>query len=109
MVDEFLAPLADRLAGISHVRRLRIHTRLPVVIPDALCDELLAWLTGTRLTPVVVVHANHAAELDDSVAAALARLVDRGVVVLNQAVLLRGVNDTVDALARFASASSICV
>ncbi len=99
LVDEFLAQLADRLARISHVRRLRIHTRLPIVLPERVCEESLAWLTGTRLTAVVVIHANHAAELDDSVATSLARLVDRGIVVLNQAVLLRGVNDSVDALA----------
>ncbi len=99
LVDEFLAQLAERLAGIAHLRRLRIHTRLPIVIPERVCDELLNWLTGTRLTPIVVVHANHAAELDENVAGALARLVDAGIVVLNQAVLLRGVNDSVGALA----------
>lgn len=98
LVDDFLAQLARRLAGIAHLRRLRIHTRLPVVIPERVCDELLGWLTGSRLTPIVVVHANHAAELDESVSRALGRLVDAGIVVLNQAVLLRGVNDSADAL-----------
>ena len=99
LVDEFLVELAERLAAIGHVRRLRVHTRLPIVIPDRVCDELLAWLTGTRLTPIVVVHANHPAELDSHVARALARLIDAGVLVLNQAVLLRSVNDTADVLA----------
>lgn len=99
LVDELLAPLSERLAGIDHVRRLRIHTRLPIVIPQRVTDELLGWLRGARLTPVMVVHANHAAELDDGVAAALGRLVDAGVPLLNQAVLLRGVNDSADALA----------
>jgi EF-P beta-lysylation protein EpmB len=99
MVDDFLARLAERLAAIPHLRRLRIHTRLPIMIPGRVCSELLNWLTGTRLTPIVVVHANHSAELDDAVAAAFGQLVDAGIVVLNQAVLLRGVNDSVEALA----------
>jgi len=99
LVDSWLAELAERLAAIGHVRRLRIHTRLPIVIPQRVCDSLLAWLRGTRLTPLVVVHANHPAELDAAVAGALARLVDAGVTVLNQSVLLRGINDTTDVLA----------
>lgn len=97
--DELLAELARRLAEISHLRRLRVHTRLPIVIPERVCDPLLAWLTGTRLVPIVVVHANHPNELSDDVALALRRLVDAGIPVLNQAVLLRGVNDELDALA----------
>jgi KamA family protein len=76
-----------------------VHTRLPIVIPERVTDELLGWLGGTRLTPIVVVHVNHAAEVDAAVAMALTRLIDAGNVVLNQAVLLRGVNDNADALA----------
>jgi len=96
--DESLAELARRLAEIRHLHRLRIHTRLPIVIPERVTDDLVAWLTGTRLVPVVVVHANHPRELDAPVASSLARLIDAGVAVLNQAVLLRGVNDDVDTL-----------
>lgn len=96
--DGWLAGLAHQIAAIPHVRRLRVHTRLPIVIPQRVTDELLAWLTGTRLTPIVVIHANHASEIDEHVAAALGRLVDSGVPVLNQAVLLRGVNDSCEAL-----------
>ena len=99
LVDSVLADLTSSIAAIDHVRRLRVHTRLPIMIPERIDDRLLEWLTGSRLTPVVVVHANHAAEIDFSVAAALGRLVDAGVPVLNQAVLLRGVNDSVEALA----------
>lgn len=98
IVDDTLAELARRLAEIPHLRRLRIHTRLPVMIPSRVDSELLRWLCGTRLTPLVVVHVNHAQEIDAAVAASLARLIDAGVPVLNQAVLLRGVNDSVDAL-----------
>ena len=98
LVDSHLAELARRLAAIGHLRRLRVHTRLPIMIPERVTDELIGWLRGTRLTPIVVIHANHATELDDTVAAALGRLVDAGIVLLNQSVLLRGVNDDADAL-----------
>jgi KamA family protein len=97
--DHELAELARQLAEIGHLDRLRVHTRMPVVIPQRVTDELLAWLTGTRLTPIVVVHINHAAEIDPAVAIALGRLIDAGVPVMAQTVLLRGVNDTLDALA----------
>lgn len=99
LVDEHLAELARRLAAIGHLRRLRIHTRLPLMIPQRVCDELLAWLRGTRLAPIVVIHSNHAQELTGPVVDALARLVDAGVPLLNQTVLLRGINDDVDTLA----------
>ncbi|MBL8827881.1 MAG: EF-P beta-lysylation protein EpmB [Planctomycetaceae bacterium] len=97
--DGQLGELVGRIAAIPHVQRLRIHTRLPIVIPQRVTPELLGWLRGTRLTPIMVVHANHAQELDPATAFALSQLVDAGVPVLNQAVLLRGVNDTVEALA----------
>lgn len=98
MIDAQLADLVDRIAAIPHVRRLRIHTRLPIIIPERVTSELLAWLTGSRLTPIMVVHANHANEINSSVETALARLSSAGVPLLNQAVLLRGVNDSVEAL-----------
>jgi EF-P beta-lysylation protein EpmB len=97
--DATLADLARRLARIDHLRRLRIHTRLPIMIPERVTGELIDWLAGGRLTPVVVVHANHPRELDAAVAAALGRLVAAGIPVLNQSVLLRGVNDNADVLA----------
>jgi EF-P beta-lysylation protein EpmB len=99
LTDRWLGRLAEQLAGIEHVRRLRIHTRLPIVVPQRICEELLNWLCGTRLVPVVVVHVNHPAEIDSAVAKALGRLIDAGVPVLNQAVLLRDVNDSADVLA----------
>lgn len=98
LVDSHLAELTQRLARVSHLRRLRIHTRLPIVIPSRVTSELLDWLRGTHLTPIVVVHANHPQEIDDSVAVALSRLTDAGIPLLNQAVLLRGVNDNAEAL-----------
>ena len=96
--DVQLAGLAQRLADIPHLRRLRVHTRMPVMIPGRVTDELIDWLLGTRLTPIVVVHVNHPAELEDSVAAALSRLIDSGIPVLNQSVLLRRINDNVEVL-----------
>ena len=98
IVDEHLAELAGNLADVKHLRRLRVHTRLPIMIPERVTDELVAWLCGTRLTPIVVVHVNHPAEIDRPVAATLQRLTHAGIMVLNQAVLLRGVNDTADTL-----------
>jgi EF-P beta-lysylation protein EpmB len=91
--DDRLATLARRLAAIPHLRRLRVHTRLPVTIPSRVTPSLIDWLTGTRLQPVMVVHVNHPQELDASVADGLAGLRSAGVPLLNQAVLLRGVND----------------
>lgn len=98
LVDEFLSRLAQRLVEIPHIQRLRVHTRLPIILPERVCRKLLDWLCGTRLLPIVVVHANHPAEIDSAVARALTRLVDSGVTVLNQSVLLRSVNDNADVL-----------
>ncbi|MGM0913889.1 MAG: EF-P beta-lysylation protein EpmB [Pseudomonadota bacterium] len=97
--DRRLAWLVERLGEIPHLRRLRIHTRLPVVIPQRIDDALLAWLGGTHLQKVMVLHINHANEIDDGVIAACARLREAGVTLLNQSVLLRGVNDSIEALA----------
>lgn len=98
IVDPLLAELARRIAAIPHVSRLRVHTRLPIMIPERVNAELLAWLRGTRLAPIVVVHANHSAELQGAAADAVGRLIDAGVPVLNQSVLLRGVNDDLETL-----------
>lgn len=94
-----LTELTAALAGIAHVRRLRIHTRLPVVLPERVDDEFLHWLQSLPWPTAVVIHANHANEFDRHVDHALARLRGAGATLLNQAVLLRGVNDSVDALA----------
>ena len=92
--DVRLARIVARLEAIPHVRRLRIHSRLPIVLPSRVTDPLVATLVRTRLACIVVVHANHPAELDATVAAAIARLSAAGVILLNQAVLLAGVNDS---------------
>jgi EF-P beta-lysylation protein EpmB len=97
--DRALREIVDRLGAIGHLRRLRVHTRLPVMIPERITNELVELLRGTRLTPIVVIHSNHASELDEQVAGALAKLVDAGIVLMNQAVLLAGVYDSVEAQA----------
>jgi EF-P beta-lysylation protein EpmB len=99
LVDATLGQLVALLADIPHLRRLRIHTRLPIVISERVTSELIDILCRHRLTTIVVVHANHANELDGQVAAALGKLADAGIVLLNQAVLLAGVNDSVEAQA----------
>ena len=94
-----LAELTGALADIPHLRRLRLHSRLPIVVPERVDDGLMGWLTALPWPVTRVVHANHANEFDGTVDAALGRLRAAGVHLLNQAVLLRGVNDSVDALA----------
>ncbi|MEK7321997.1 MAG: KamA family radical SAM protein, partial [Pseudomonadota bacterium] len=97
--DARLAALVEQLAAIPHVRRLRIHTRLPIVLPSRVNQELTGWLTRLPLQKVLVVHANHAREIDEEIAKALRDLRNCGVTLLNQSVLLRGVNDSTAALA----------
>ncbi|HEU4773821.1 MAG TPA: EF-P beta-lysylation protein EpmB [Lysobacter sp.] len=94
-----LVELTDALARVPHLKRLRVHTRLPVVLPERVDDALVDWLAALPWPVAVVLHANHANEFDADVDAAVARLRGAGASVLNQAVLLRGVNDSVDALA----------
>ena len=93
LADDRLAALVRALAEVPHVMRVRVHTRLPIVLPERVTDELCAALTATRLAGVVVVHANHPNEIDESVVQALTDLHAAGIVLLNQSVLLRGVND----------------
>ncbi len=100
--DRRLGELVAALGNIPHLRRLRIHTRLPVVLPERIdAGFLRAWNAAPHLQRVMVIHANHANELRDAadVRAALAALREDGATLLNQSVLLRGINDTVDALA----------
>jgi EF-P beta-lysylation protein EpmB len=94
-----LTELTGALPALPQVRRLRLHTRLPVVLPERVDGELEAWLAGLPLQKVVVLHANHPNEIDAAVAAACARLRAAGATLLNQSVLLRGVNDRVADLA----------
>lgn len=92
-----LEELTARLREIGHLRRLRIHTRLPVVLPERVDAELIAWLRALPWPATVVIHANHAQEFDAATDIAMAGLRAAGAHLLNQAVLLRGVNDSLHA------------
>lgn len=96
--DERLAGILDKLAAIPHLRRVRIHSRLPVVLPARVTESLVNLLTATRLKPVLVIHANHQQEINLAVSNAVSRLLNARIPVLNQAVLLRGINDDAEAL-----------
>jgi L-lysine 2,3-aminomutase len=96
--DTKLAVLVEALDAIPHLQRLRLHTRQPVVLPERVDEALLAWLGRTRLQTVIVLHINHAQEIDAALAAALRRLRATGAQLLNQSVLLRGVNDKLTTL-----------
>ncbi|MGE8263210.1 MAG: EF-P beta-lysylation protein EpmB [Stenotrophomonas sp.] len=93
-----LVELTQALTQIPHLRRLRIHSRLPVVLPERVDDALVQWIGSLPWPVAFVIHANHANEFDASVDAAMARLREAGATLLNQAVLLRGVNDSIEAL-----------
>lgn len=93
VVDAKLETLINSLESLPHVKRLRIHTRLPIVIPQRITPRLVALLASSRLTAVVVVHVNHPNEIDAEVAAAIGQLTRSSMLVLNQSVLLKGVND----------------
>ena len=98
LTDGKLAGLIRGLADINHVKRLRLHTRQPVVLPSRVTPELIQLLRETHLQLVCVIHANHANELSTEVRAALAQLKAAGITLLNQSVLLRKVNDSSSAL-----------
>lgn len=96
LVDESLAELIGRLDSIDHVRRIRIHTRFPVVIPQRVDAALLEWAGKCDAALYFVLHFNHANELDTATVEAMRRLRSSGATLLNQAVLLHGVNDTLE-------------
>ncbi len=98
MVDDKLDELIQLIEAIPHVIRLRIHTRLPVVIPSRVTEKLCQLLQHTGMSVIMVAHINHPQEIDESVQQAIARLLRHGVLMLNQSVLLRGVNDRLETL-----------
>lgn len=102
--DPELDWLITALEAIPHIKRLRIHSRLPVVIPARITDTLCGRLARSRLQVLLVNHINHAREIDDDVRAAMAQLKAAGVTLLNQSVLLRGVNNNAHTLAQLSNA-----
>ena len=97
--DAKLRELSQGLLSIPQVRTLRIHSRIPVVLPERINACFCEWLASIPLRRVVVLHANHPNELDDAVGAACTRLREAGATLLNQSVLLRGINDKANTLA----------
>lgn len=96
--DHELAWLFDEIESIPHIKRLRIHTRLPVVIPNRITDELCTLIRNSRLQTILVTHINHANEINNELTGAMKKLKRVNVTLLNQGVLLRGINDSVEAL-----------
>ena len=98
LTDAALFDLISAIEGIKHIKRLRIHSRLPIVLPARITNELCNRLKGSRLTCVMVVHANHANELGEDVAQACDLLRHSKVQLLNQSVLLNRINNSLDSL-----------
>jgi EF-P beta-lysylation protein EpmB len=94
-----LRSLTEQLQTLAHIKRLRLHSRLPIVLPERINTGLIDWLGDLSLQTILVIHANHPAEIDRSVSSHLARLRNLPITLLNQSVLLRGVNDDGAALA----------
>lgn len=99
-----LSSLTGRLADLTHLERLRIHTRLPVVLPARVDDGLMQWLGRIPFKTVMVIHANHPNEIDNDVPNVLHKLSQAGITLLNQTVLLRGINDDSSTLVRLSKA-----
>jgi L-lysine 2,3-aminomutase len=91
--DSQLQELVSQLESINHLKHLRIHTRLPIVLPDRVTDRLIEIMANSRLNTTLVVHANHPNEIDDYTGKKLQQLVINGTNVFNQSVLLKGIND----------------
>ena len=101
--DRRLAKMTAALNDIEHVKTLRIHSRLPVMIPERITNSMLDWFARQRLKPVMVIHCNHPNEIDDHVRASLRKLQQAGVILLNQGVFLKGINDDADTLAELSN------
>jgi len=106
--DDFLAWLTQEIAAIPHITRLRVHTRLPVVIPSRVTQQLIDCLTTSRLKTVMVLHINHANEIDADFTRAMTKLRQKGVTLLNQAVLLKGINDELEQQVALSEALFAC-
>jgi EF-P beta-lysylation protein EpmB len=98
LADKPLSTMIEHIAGIDHVQRLRLHSRVPVVLPSRISIDFLDILLSTRLKPVMIVHINHTNEINDEVVMVLNRFTDRNIPLMNQSVLLKGVNDNADTL-----------
>lgn len=96
--DQQLAKLASQIDALSHIKRLRIHTRLPVVIPSRINKEFIAWASQLKMQLILVLHINHAKELSPALKEKMGMLKNAGITLLNQSVLLKNINDSADIL-----------
>lgn len=96
--DKKLSELVEQLHTIPHLKRIRFHTRTPIVLPDRILESDLSWLTQSKLKTIMVLHCNHPNELDEKVKTAINKLAEHNMLLLNQSVLLRGVNDRAEIL-----------
>jgi EF-P beta-lysylation protein EpmB len=94
--DSHLAWLAEHISAIAHIKRIRIHTRLPVVIPQRIDTDFMQWFGALPQQKIMVLHINHAHEVSDALKQRCTALKRLGVTIFNQAVLLKGINDTPD-------------
>ncbi|MCP3867941.1 MAG: EF-P beta-lysylation protein EpmB [Gammaproteobacteria bacterium] len=106
--DGRLSDLVRALDPISHVKRLRIHTRLPTLLPDRITGELIDLMNRGRMKPVLVLHINHPREISGNLPDALSALVNGGITLLNQSVLLRDVNNDPDTLCELSESMFSC-
>lgn len=98
LTDTKLMSISSELASINHLQRLRIHSRIPVVLPERILQSDLHWFTATRLKPILILHINHAGELDSEAVKAIEKLKQHHIPLYNQSVLLKGVNDRLEDL-----------
>jgi len=96
--DESLASLCQQLSTIEHIDTLRIHTRYPIILPERIDDSFLSWFESLSLNKIMVIHCNHANELDQATSDALQKIRIAGGLLYNQSVLLKGINDSVQVL-----------
>lgn len=96
--DKRLSAIISQLNMIPHLDTLRVHTRLPIMIPERVTDELITLLSTQRLKSVVVLHCNHSNEINEEVQRAIQKMAQVGITLLNQTVLLKGINDSADSL-----------
>jgi len=97
--DKILFQLSEKLNAIPHIKRLRIHTRIPIILPERITPEFIQWISQLKQKLIIVTHCNHAQEINTAVKIAIAALHQAGATLLNQAVLLKGINDDVQTLA----------
>jgi EF-P beta-lysylation protein EpmB len=102
--DQALEAITKKLAAIPHLKRLRIHSRMPIVLPLRVTSELISAVTAPSLKTILILHCNHPNEISPDVRTAMHRLTEAGVVLLNQSVLLRGINDDVETLVALSEA-----